>query len=336
MHSRWWSVKLYSSWQWKNVRVGERWHTHRQTHERPSVVLSTLKYPTRLREKLMNNSNQLLGHCVKYKGWASARCQRHLAGKFKTMSTVCLFFVVVIDWAKRRQFRCAVIGVIKQTRRAYTTTHNWGRAVHIDNNKDNANKKGEQFSSFYIDFFVCPPHRKVNNKQCSSRRRELHASAASVSNRLANEPFHSSSWMMLIADVYNTPAAFAAHIVLELSRCNSMGASDCCYVHTYEAPSHQFTGINFPSWLAPPHRSTTIRTRGEAACCIFNVSNTSPPNCAHQRIRYVTTRVGNHWSICWFFKNGNKMPFTPDKRNRTRRGKLRRRVGRTWPPSKNR
>jgi hypothetical protein len=43
---------------------GERWHTH-NTHERPSVVLSTLKYPTRLREKLMKNSNQLLGHCVK-------------------------------------------------------------------------------------------------------------------------------------------------------------------------------------------------------------------------------------------------------------------------------
>ncbi len=109
-------------------------------------------------------------------------------------------------------------------------------------------------SRLSIDFFVCPPppHRKVNNKQCS-RRRELHASAASVSNRLANEPFHSSSWMMLIADVYNTPAAFAGYIVLELSRCNSMGTSDCCYVHTYEAPSHQFTGINFPSWLAPHH-----------------------------------------------------------------------------------
>jgi hypothetical protein len=109
------------------------------------------------------------------------------------MSTVCLFFVVVIDWAKRRQFRCAVIGVIKQTRRAYTTTHNWGRAVHINNNTDNSNKKGEQFSSFYRLFCLPPRTEKVNNKQCS-RRRELHASAASVSNRLANEPFYSSSF----------------------------------------------------------------------------------------------------------------------------------------------
>jgi hypothetical protein len=46
----------------KRERGRDGTHT---THERPSVVLSTLKYPTRLREKLMKNSNQLLGHCVK-------------------------------------------------------------------------------------------------------------------------------------------------------------------------------------------------------------------------------------------------------------------------------
>lgn len=108
-------------------------------------------------------------------------------------------------------------------------------------------------SRLSIDFFVCPPppHRKSQQQTMQSSSgiaRVRRIRFQSIGERALLFFFF---WMMLIADVYNTPAAFAAHIVLELSRCNSMGASDCCYVHTYEAPSHQFTGINFPSWLAP-------------------------------------------------------------------------------------
>lgn len=55
-HSPWWSVKLNSSWQSRKREGGgeQRWHTHKNTNA-TTVALSTLKYPTRLREKFMKN-----------------------------------------------------------------------------------------------------------------------------------------------------------------------------------------------------------------------------------------------------------------------------------------